>query len=1333
MKNLTVLYQNVYRLEEFSYDELCHCTNPNILCCNNPDNDDLYILKGNNLFVINYNSKEAMMLVKVDIDDNAIPVGLEYCSTLQQVFCAYDSGALCVIDTELRTENGLGMKNSDGIQRMKLSPDQEILILVTGSEIVVTMTTNFQIISEVDLNAPDFGEKQFVTVGWGKKETQFHGSEGKAAAKSKPAVVEKIEFDNGIPRITWRGDGTLFAVSILLKETGIRCFKVFNRQGIVQYTSETINGLEEHLSWRPLGNLIASTQRLPNKHVIAFFEKNGLKHGDFSLPFEPKEINVKEVLWSNDSDILTVWCEKIIDGTTLIQLWTQNNYHWYLKQTISFPKENAVIYLSWSSMLRCGKRLHILTAQNLITYMFRWVTDGSRAQDVVDKALVGVIDGNKALLTGFRIGIVPPPMAHQVIQMDQPINSIVFGPDNRDDDSWINSNGMFCVLSNNQIVFYEYIDKSVELKYNHVTTCDINWEVPKVAPQNMSFIMHHFLWFKKNKILCSVSLNTHSFLCILRVDGLSTKKDISIAVEETHVMDGLIEHIVPSPNKDTAYIVVEGSVFKYSEHEGIVPTEVVFPESCSQVQVVRIGKKLVIVSRTERNRLYIDGKEVANNITSLCVHTEFLLLTTLQHALICVTLDERGFEQLFTQDFTVKPWENECDKTSIGFSVRRVERGSNLILAVPKDTRTILQMPRGNLECIQPRALLLYIIGNHLDNLNYFAAFEVIRKQRINLNLIYDHDPSRFIQNAKKFIEDVKKPSWLSVFLSELQDEDVSTTIYASCYPDRMSKIANTQSGSLENKSNKVELVCALLRDIMENCQNADKLIQPILTSLVKRQELKGLEAALGKIKQVKKVEDEKNDQVHNTSEEALKYLLYLVDVNVLFNVALGMYDFDLTMFVASKSQKDPKEYIPLLNGLKNLEENYMKYSIDKHLKRYESALKHISKIPEKFNECIELIRNHRLYVQALKLFDKNSEEYKDVAKLFGEYLLGQKKYREAAIMFCRSDNLQSALNAYKFAGNWQEAIIIATRLKLNITDLHILYEDLVSKLKDDRRYVEAAEILINHLQNIEDTVATLCEGKKWSNAMRIAYSNQRKDLIETHVKPGVQEHADYLLSQINKYKEDFEKHTNRLNVVRAEKAAKQMHLIDGDEWDHEAAAARGDSDLFSDTSSVAGSLSSRGSQSSRSSGRSYRSSKNRRKHERKLLSMKEGSAYEDLGLIRTLHQLVINAYGLRGEIHALSQVLMHFYEDECAQKLQNCLTELLSIVKARQSEIWNKDSTCTSMEMRGRPDALIPQLNQINMPENLIEPHLMIPPAVNMISWQLDLFSSSMKPGLNT
>lgn len=71
-----------------------------------------------------------------------------------------------------------------------------------------------------------------------------------------------------------------------------RQFKIFDRNGTLCYTSEPTNGLEECLAWQPLGNLIATTQRLANKHVVALFEKNGLKYTDFSLSFALGEVMV---------------------------------------------------------------------------------------------------------------------------------------------------------------------------------------------------------------------------------------------------------------------------------------------------------------------------------------------------------------------------------------------------------------------------------------------------------------------------------------------------------------------------------------------------------------------------------------------------------------------------------------------------------------------------------------------------------------------------------------------------------------------------------------------------------------------------------------------------------------------------------------------------------------------------------------------------------------------------------------------------------------------------------------------------------------------------------
>lgn len=91
---------------------------------------------------------------------------------------------------------------------------------------------------------------------------------------------------------------------------------------------DPIPGLEHPLAWRPSGNLIAGTQRFgfegggagkSDRHDVVFFERNGLRHGEFSLRFKntidegaPARkwgYNVRDLAWSSDSSVLAVWIE----------------------------------------------------------------------------------------------------------------------------------------------------------------------------------------------------------------------------------------------------------------------------------------------------------------------------------------------------------------------------------------------------------------------------------------------------------------------------------------------------------------------------------------------------------------------------------------------------------------------------------------------------------------------------------------------------------------------------------------------------------------------------------------------------------------------------------------------------------------------------------------------------------------------------------------------------------------------------------------------------------------------------------------------------------------
>ncbi|XP_053985315.1 elongator complex protein 1 [Hylaeus volcanicus] len=1301
MKNLTVTRRVSRRLESLQNE--IPSDSP-ILHAVNSVNDDLYILLKNKIYKLP--SEYEKDIIFFNIDEKLEFVGLEYSIVTQELYGACKSGDIMRINVESEFECEVISQLNVDLQCMKLSPDHEIIIVITDYGTVITMVSTFDIISEVDLHAPEFGQKQFVTVGWGRKETQFHGSEGKKAAVAKPTQLSKNESDDELCRITWREDGLLFAVGFLNRDTAVRQFKVFNREGILQYTSELASGLQEPLSWKPSGSLIATTQNLANKHVIALFEKNGLKHREFTLTSKQDEIKVKDLFWSPDSEVLTIWCQMKEDSSSILQLWIENNCHWYLKETIRFTVDNPLLCATWSTTVFC-KRLIFVTLKEFITCDYYWCVNHSRGKSINDKSVVGIIDGSKLLMTGLRMGIVPPPMAHQTLETFEYINAIVFAPDV--ENSWIDSNAFFCVSDSNKLIFYKHVTDSF-MEYKHVGSYVISPGEFEYSPSDM----HHFLWLDENIILCSISKAGHSILCVLTLNAIDNETQSHIKIKEMHHMLDLIHHIVPSPNTKEAYIVLENSIVKFSREGELIPIDIQLLNHTYKVEIVKIGEKHVVLSLSYRNCFAINGKQITNNVTSFFVHSEFLLLTTSQHTLICVSINQENFDKLVEQDLTVKPWENSNEKF-LDLNVRRIERGSQLIAAIPKDSKTILQMPRGNLECVQPRALSLYIIGFYLDNCNYLSAFDLMRRQRINLNLLHDHDPKKFIENADKFVEQVSKPSWLSLLLSELASEDVTTTIYADYY----------RKGHLKSDTatNKIEIVCNLLRDIMEKKNDSNRLIQPILISLVKDKRKQGLEGALAKLKEIRRLDDSRGNEDCITSDEALKYLLYIVDVNVLFNTALGMYDFDLTMFVASKSQKDPKEYIPFLNDLKKLDENYMKYSIDLYLKRYESALEHIAKDSNRFNECMNLIHNYNLYTKAMKLFEKSSEQYKEIARSYGESLAKKRYYQEAGIMFHRSGDLKQASDVYKLAGCWQEVIILSTQMELSPIEKRTLYKELVECLKNDKRYEEAAYISANYLQNTEEAMVCLCNGKRWKDAIRIAHDAERLDLIESCVKLSVYEHADHIMSQLQKSRNDFEQHRSRLATVRVNISQRNAKIFDGISWNNESICDRGISDILSDTSSVTSSTMSQKSRLSSLSGKSYRSSKNRRKHERKLLNLKEGSAFEDLALIQALYQIISNTYKETDDIHALVQVLVYFDDDEYAGRMQNYIKQFLLLIEKSKSEIWDVSAPSSLTEMENAELSMSTEFPGLSATQKLIESYVTHPPVAHSSPWKLNIF----------
>jgi elongator complex protein 1 len=150
---------------------------------------------------------------------------------------------------------------------------------------------------------------------------------------------------------------------------------------------------------------------------------------------------------------------------------------------------------------------------------------------------------------------------------------------------------------------------------------------------------------------------------------------------------------------------------------------------------------------------------------------------------------------------------------------------------------------------------------------------------------------------------------------------------------------------------------------------------------------------------------------------------------------------------------KDPKEYIPMLNELRKLEPTYQKFTIDKHLKKYESALKHLKDCgAEHYEECLKFVADQKLHSAALKIFPPahplyqvnplslnnwyqsitiNFDMFQNICKEYATNLMSSKYYEEAGIIFQRAHCFSEAVEAFRKAGCWRKIVPMVPKLGL--------------------------------------------------------------------------------------------------------------------------------------------------------------------------------------------------------------------------------------------------------------------------------------------------------------
>ncbi|KAF9975119.1 hypothetical protein BGZ73_001334 [Actinomortierella ambigua] len=1206
-------------------------------------------------------------------------VGIKFLVDIQAICIVFSHGDVALFHKE-PTETGetleiVGSVDS-GILCMAWSPDDELVVMVTGEGSILEMTKDFDVIAENKINVEESGEDISVNVGWGKKETQFHGSEGKAAAQRKvdASTFSYSPDDDQRPRLSWRGDGTYFCCSTMDSQHGRRVIRMYNREAVLQNTSEPVDMLEHSLSWRPSGNLIASSQRLPHRHDIVFFERNGLRHGEFSIR-EDKETVVKEVLWNCDSTVLAVWLERT--NGSCVQLWMMNNYHWYLKQEILFNEEGGhVASVQWD--VEAALTIHIVTENGSYQrHEYCWDHCVNEMHTPDNAGSVAVIDGANLLLTPFKMMNVPPPMSAFSLKLPYAIQHVSFSTINGGDD-------MAVLLADQRLAFYS-MDRSVrplqEPKLLGIVETAL---IP-------STLIRQIAWVREDTLigLQYDSDLANDALVVLHLSFDTESRTPKIVSRSDLPLEGQFQRLYFNQTYgDILLHQANGSLMRVvldqeaSTEPRVEPLHEIqhMTEGCLWIGTTRIGtspdpqyRDLAVVGLTRNNRLYVNERLVSSEATSFSLHNYFLVFTTATHTARFLPL-ETSLSEFKVVDNSSLPYDE---------SVRRVERGSRIVLAVQHSVNLVLQMPRGNLETIAPRALVLSATRDALDKNDFRTALVTCRKHRIDLNLLYDHNPQRFMENVGEFVRQVKDVDYLNLFLSFLRNEDVTKTLYPVTGISTVSPPAQqptpASAGGAKGAAaaaaaiaaagasadpQKVNTICEAVRKELET-MDRKTYINTILTTHV-RMTPPDLESALTLLAELR-------DQDAALAEDALKFTIFLADVNRLFDVALGMYDFGLVLMVAQYSQKDPREYLPFLNELRALEKYYQRFRIDDHLKRHARALTNLSQAGEKyFDECLAYTKKHSLYKEAIKIYrPTTAAKYKAVLKIYGDHLSGKGDMEQAGLAYSMAGDKEEALEAYKTGQFWREAVVLAQQLGYDKAAMSYLASTMADNLRSDRRFAEAAVLLADYALDTEEAMAALLEGRLWSEASRLAYVSQRLDLVETHVLPGIGDGHQEIMDTIREMKEQLEKQIKRLAEVRElriqkmlaeQRAAAEAEMMGHDEMLDNV-------DMMSDTTSMASGFSrytkantvmTRNTNSSRQSAYTARL---RRRQERKRQTGKKGSIFEEEYLIGSLRKLIVRIDAFKTEVAAMLKALAGCMLLQRADALQAEFSNLLSQV----------------------------------------------------------------------
>ncbi|GAB4836592.1 Elongator complex protein 1, variant 2 [Ancistrocladus abbreviatus] len=1195
----------------------------------------------------------------LELESGDFITSFDYLMEKESLIIGTSSGLLLLHPVDSNSTEVVG-RVEGGVKCISPSPDGDLLAVTTGLGQLLVMTHDWDVLYE----------------------TAFENDPDVATDES----TEPTGYSCGSP-ISWRGDGKYLATLSKVQNASLLQIKVWERDsGLLHSASEPKALTSAALEWVPSGAKIATVcdrRGVSKCPSVAFFERNGLERSSFSIN-ESQTAEVESLKWNCNSELLAgvVRCEEY----DCVKIWFFSNNHWYLKQEIRYPRLDGV-RLMWDPT----KPLQLIcwTLGGLISvYNFIWVTA------VMENSVALVIDHFNILVTPLLLSLIPPPMFSFKLKFSSAVREIAFYSSNSKNmlAAYL-SDGCLCILELPLLDIWEDLEgKEFKVEASRSTTVLGSLLHLKWLDSHILLGASHVRFSRKGSLLQSLPQKDELGYHLVEIETVCSEDHVpgSVTCSGWHTevankifVEGLVMSIASNPAKRCHALVqlIGGNIFEYISQKGTSVASSTpylqkqydfgFSSSCPWMAVACVSSsghlKPLLFALDEHGRLHVDGRILCNNCSSFSLYSmsfdhviTHLILATKQDLLYIVDIVDvlEGKEEVKYENFLHIPGKRREEQCGNFISIW--ERGAKIVGVLHGDeAAVILQTSRGNLECVYPRKLVLTCITNALLQGRFKDTLLMVRRHRIDFNIIVDYCGwQAFLQFATEFVRQVNNLNYVTEFVCAIKNENVTEKLYKNYVSlPHLERVKDGHARLEEDfgSGSKVSSILLAIRKALEDQVPESPPRELCILTTLARSDPPALDEALKRIKVTREMElSGSNDPRRNSypsAEEALKHLLWLSDPDAVFEAALGLYDLNLAAIVALNAQRDPKEFLPILQELEHMPTLIMQYNIDLRLHRYEKALDHIVAAGDAyFAECMTLLKSHpQLFPHGLKLFVDPTKR-RQIYEAWGDYFIDQKCFEDAATTFLCCSNLEKTLKAYRACGHWVGVLTVAGLLKLGKEEVLKLAHELIEELQAIGKAGEAALIALEYCEDVSSAVSLFISAREWEEALRIAFMSRNDDLI-SEVKIASSEGAAALSSEFEEGLEKIGKYSARYLAVRqrrlllAAKVQSEDHSVNDFDDDTVSEASSNLSGMSAYTMGTKNSYAVSVRSSAGSKARESRRQRSRGK-------IRAGSPGEEMALVEHLKSMSLTS-GAQCELKSLLATLVMLGMEESARKLQ--------------------------------------------------------------------------------